>query len=281
MTRMNIDEIHAINLVLLKHIHEFCVNHNIRYVLGYGTLIGAVRHRGFIPWDDDSDILMPREDYNRFIKEYSDSDKYHLYAPEKGDSLLIYARLCEMQETYFCAESRWAMKGNPGVGIDIFPLDNVPDDENESRAVQSQIYDAETRIWHLRNVAFLNVCIKSGWNRICKRLIRFLIHMPHIIIWRRELRQLMTLVHRLIAMSGKQISNHVGNLTVPIYPQKERLPAQWFDKRIEVPFCGVNLSIPREFDKILRNYYGDYMKIPDRDQIRTHESIQVLFWRNK
>ena len=70
MEELGIDKLKQIQLDMLKDIHTFCVEHEIRYSLAFGTLLGAVRHKGYIPWDDDIDIMMPREDYNRFIRSY-------------------------------------------------------------------------------------------------------------------------------------------------------------------------------------------------------------------
>ncbi len=77
------DELKRIQLDILRNVHKFCLEHNINYSLAYGTLLGAVRHKGFIPWDDDIDIMMLRNDYDRFIKEYPESDEYGLCCFEK------------------------------------------------------------------------------------------------------------------------------------------------------------------------------------------------------
>ena len=78
MRKMTLQEIQTVNLELMKDIHAFCVKNNIHYSLAYGSLIGAVRHKGFIPWDDDIDIMMPRPDFERFSHEYKSEKGYRL-----------------------------------------------------------------------------------------------------------------------------------------------------------------------------------------------------------
>ncbi len=70
MKELTLSDVKAVSLDILKDVHEFCIAHDIKYSLAYGTLIGAIRHKGFIPWDDDIDIVMPRPDFERFFKEY-------------------------------------------------------------------------------------------------------------------------------------------------------------------------------------------------------------------
>ena len=84
---------------ILKDVHAFCKANGIRYSMAYGTLLGAVRHKGFIPWDDDIDIVMPRADYDRFCREYK-SDRYELFcSARQPDAYVAYARVADMRET--------------------------------------------------------------------------------------------------------------------------------------------------------------------------------------
>ena len=83
MEDLTLQELKEIELNLLKKFHSFCVENGIRYFLAYGTLLGAVRYKGFIPWDDDVDVLVPREDYKKMIDLFQDDERYHLYSFEK------------------------------------------------------------------------------------------------------------------------------------------------------------------------------------------------------
>ena len=104
MREMTLKEIQQVSLGILKDIHKFCVEHDIQYSLCYGTLLGAIRHKGFIPWDDDIDITMPRPEFDRFIKSYQSEKGYRLFAAENNDGdtevSVPFARVCEMQRTF-------------------------------------------------------------------------------------------------------------------------------------------------------------------------------------
>lgn len=286
MTQMSVDEIHAVNLGILKHIHEFCTAHNIKYMLGYGTLIGAVRHKGFIPWDDDADIVMLREDYDKFLVEYEDSEKYRLYAPEKKNSLLIYGRVCEMKETFFKARTPWALDGAPGVGVDVFPLDFLPDDSKKSAEFQDGVYAMELSVLSLRVSAcysprFWRMSRANSVVRNAKNFVHILLHWIKVPYCRIKLKRTIMDVLRTIRGLRSIRSGYVGNLNVPIYSAKERMPTQWFDACHLAEFCGERFFIPTEYGKILTNYYGDYMKLPQEDKRGGHASWQAMMWRNK
>ncbi len=119
MQQMTLEEIQAKSLCVLKEFHEFCTKNDIRYSLAYGTLLGAVRHKGFIPWDDDIDVMMLRPDYNRFVTLYKDNDDFACFADERKNCLLAYARLADIKSTYVTPASVWANR-DTGIWIDIF-----------------------------------------------------------------------------------------------------------------------------------------------------------------
>lgn len=98
---MTLKEIQNVSLDILKDLHKFCVENNINYTLCGGTLLGAIRHNGFIPWDDDVDVAMPRPDYERFIKEFHSEKGYILKArgASDDDTFMAYARICDIEKT--------------------------------------------------------------------------------------------------------------------------------------------------------------------------------------
>lgn len=132
MKELSIKEIQAIQLDLMKIVHKVCNDNNINYYLISGSCLGAVRHGGFIPWDDDIDIAMMRPDYERFITGFNtwfDIEKYFLQNEwTDKDFVLPLSRIC-IQGTML--DEPWAnhLKCNKAMFMDIFPLDNVPDDE--------------------------------------------------------------------------------------------------------------------------------------------------------
>lgn len=155
MKELTLKEKHAIILDIMKDVDKFCRENGIRYALSDGTMLGAVRHGGFIPWDDDADICMLREDFDKFVKTYK-SDKYHLLYNTRNDEEFFcgcYAKVSD-PGTYII---------NPkditeyGVFIDIFPLDNVPEDEKEQKKFMHSILSAHNRLFHRQQRDFISI----------------------------------------------------------------------------------------------------------------------------
>lgn len=162
-------------LQLLIELDVFCRNHNIKYSLAGGTLLGAVRHNGFIPWDDDVDIYMLREDFDRFTKTYKNS-KYNslVFNTETNKDYLPqgFAKIVN-PFTYAFDKHGWA---EFGVFIDIFPLDYIPDNEKHQKKFIKKIRRLHNRFYHRHRHDFISI-LKSyhhsldyWWNKIIKNL---------------------------------------------------------------------------------------------------------------
>ena len=131
MKRMTLQEIQQVNLEMMKDIHAFCVKNGIHYSLAYGSLIGAIRHKGFIPWDDDIDIMMPRPDFERFSREYKSENGFWLSSVYGDDTYVNYTRVYDDRTLVICPAK--AGKKETGVWIDIYPIDGISDNAEESR----------------------------------------------------------------------------------------------------------------------------------------------------
>lgn len=134
MRQLDIKETQAMMFDALRYLDEICRKYQIRYFLAYGSLLGAVREHDFIPWDDDVDVWMEREDYNRFSKIMSEqkNDKYFFqdYQTDPLMPAILESRIC-INHTINTANSKKNTKYHSGISIDIFPLDNPPASENE------------------------------------------------------------------------------------------------------------------------------------------------------
>lgn len=118
------EELKSIQLGILKDVHDYCSSTNITYWLAYGTLLGAIRHNGYIPWDDDIDIAMPREHYEKFIQSYKKKNTVVYSCSNNKKYILHFAKV---YDTRTILKEYANMNIETGVYIDIFPIDNVPD----------------------------------------------------------------------------------------------------------------------------------------------------------
>ena len=131
MRRITDEEYKQIVLDILLRIDHLCKHNNLRYMISYGTLLGAVRHQGFIPWDDDIDIVMPRKDYDLLCKVVNKSDcNLRFLCPETSeDTIYPYGKICDIRTKL--KESNFIEVEGYGAYVDVFPLDYLPDSDKE------------------------------------------------------------------------------------------------------------------------------------------------------
>lgn len=145
-------------LEIMKDIDRFCRKNDIPYTLSSGTLLGAVRHGGFIPWDDDADLFMLREDFDRFVATYK-SDRFGLLFNSRSDEEFFASGYAKVNDpTTHIVES--LTMANHGVFVDIFPLDRVPEDEAERKRYMHKVMSIHNRIYHRQRRDLLSI-IKS------------------------------------------------------------------------------------------------------------------------
>lgn len=248
---------HLIEMFL--EIDAFCEAHNLRYFLAWGTLLGAIRHQGFIPWDDDIDLWMPRPDYNRFIQEFQ-HDYLRLHCPETElEWPLNFGKVCDGR---YSGKDRF---GNDfGIYIDIFPLEGMPDDLKKAQKHLNKVRRLE-RLWSnqlftrkvslFENAPF-SLKAKAALGKILHLVISF-----HSV--REKLRK--EYIRYDFDSVGHTCSLSDSNL---IFDKKTFIPAK------TGTFEGHACSIPNDYDLCLRWRYGDYMELPPEKDRYCHE-IQV------
>ena len=169
MNKLNLQELQQVSLGILVDIHNFCVSHNLRYSIAYGTLLGAVRHKGFIPWDDDIDVVMPRPDSDNFCKLYSSKENRLLYAGNDWSLSLGFCRVADISKTRFEECSPWT-KEDVGVWVDVFPIDGVEDDPNLYARRYHRLSKVNGLITKFRRSNHL-ITKQDSWIEIAKTLI--------------------------------------------------------------------------------------------------------------
>ena len=267
LKQMALEELREIEIGLLNHIVDFCDEKSIIYFLSNGTLLGGVKYGGFIPWDDDIDILLPREEYQKLISLYEDQD-YLLMANEKNKSYLYpFAKLCDVSTVL--VENGIDNGVDLGVNIDIIPLDYVGSDYKKAVRLVKQNH-LLSQLLLLRKTKFKIVLSKNRYSYLKKlKLIlaffasRFM--SPQFYIDKINRNSLMN--------KNNASSEYVASAVWPVYGKKEVLPRHCFEDFCNVEFEGRQFSAPIGFDEYLKSLYGDYKQDPPKEKQVTHHSF--------
>lgn len=235
MTELTLPEKQKLILEIMKDIDRFCRANNIRYTLSSGTLLGAVRHGGFIPWDDDADMFMLREDFDRFIHSYK-SDRYKLVYNFDGEDKLCPSGIAKVADL-----DTWSRDSTGildfGVWVDVFPLESVPEDPKECRTFMHKIMSVNNRIYHRRRHDLLSI-IKSY---------------RHSFAW--WMQKLDRIVHNNPYTDSPLVAHAVGSNNY-----RTVIPKKWFDDLGTIRFADYDFMAFKDTDSYLKIVYGpDYM----------------------
>ncbi|MFR7677767.1 MAG: phosphorylcholine transferase LicD [Acutalibacteraceae bacterium] len=270
MNKISDQEIKAIELHVLKTLTNYCDKNGIRYFLSYGTLIGAIRHQGFIPWDDDIDVVIPRPDYMRLIKLLGNQEISFckLSSPYNNrDHFLPYSKIYHIETEKI--EEGVQYRGTPlGIDVDIFPLDGVPEDERKAE----KFYKVQKKLFRWSVLSFSPYEKSPNMIRTALRYIRmFLVKLVGNYHW-------IILLNKRALKYPYEGSKMVGVPVIGYDNVLKRINRSCFDESIPVHFEGEVYLAPKGYDEFLRTLYGDYMQLPPEDKrISTH--LYEAYWR--
>ena len=263
---LTIIDTQRISLEILNDIANICETQHFRYSLIYGTLIGAVRHHGYIPWDDDVDIMMPRSDYDKFllymkkhIQEYP-----HLRVFNRDECKEYPYMITRISDNRYEIVMENEKSYGMGVFIDIYPYDGLGNTKDE--AVK----------YGLKGDRLSSLCYQSTRDHFAiettTSLIRKIIKFPVYVYAKiRGKEYFQNKLEKLAREKDFDNSEYVGCAVWLSWGEKDIFPRKWFDETLFMQFDKYEFRVPKEYDKVLRHEYGDYMKLPpEKDRIGHH-----------
>lgn len=266
---VELNPLHKVDLEIVKEVIKICNENELSYYALGGTMLGAIRHKGFIPWDDDIDLGMPRKDYEKFLEiapsvlsthlkvvNYKNTPEYHYYITRVLDTTT------KVIEDRIGNDDKYT-----NASIDIFPIDGTP-----NNPILRKIY--YFRVMYHR--ALMALCYKDSIDRKRKRsfLERVLLATLEII----PIEKITTpfkqkdKIDRLLSKQDIEKSEYIGNI-MGAYRTREIVPKVWYGNGTKYKFEDIELVGLDNYNEYLKITYGDYMKLPPEDNRKTHFSL--------
>ena len=258
------NELQAVLTEMLAWFHQFCKMHQLRYYMLGGTMLGAVRHGGFIPWDDDIDVGMPREDYRRLeqLMKENPSDVYILETPntENPDYFYSYSKLYDTRTTLI-ENTRVTVKR--GVFLDIFPLDGAGDNRQDSIAYYQPIK---------RNLTLLlsmTTGIREGRKAYKNLAVRLLRCVPKCLL---DPKKLLLHIQQMCGQKSFDQCAWIGNFA-GAHREKEIVPREVMGEPTEYTFENIRVYGVKDYEAYLTSLYGNWRELPPVEKQVTHHDF--------
>lgn len=244
----------AVELDLLSEFQRVCKCHNLKYSVCGGTLLGAIRHKGFIPWDDDIDVMMMRDEYEKLCKLAHEFKHPYFFQTEETDpgSLRGHAQLRNSETTGILRhELKWKRPFNQGIFIDIFPLDNCPDNQTIFK-----LGGYLSKFLKKCSSLFANISVRHD-NKNDNVVIR-LLHKLFYPINKWLMDVFYNAFEFVIKHLGSKNSEIVSMLSVFYFMEKMKRKKVWMESLTEVPFENISVSVPSSYEEVLTSFFGDW-----------------------
>ena len=268
MKQIDLATIKRIELNILLEFDIFCKQNDLRYMLAGGTLLGAIRHKGFIPWDDDIDVCMPRDDYERLyeiLKNKKMKDRFRLISYRDNSAIYPFFKLVD--DFTVASENALRTGENLGLWIDIFPLDGCQKKKKKASRM-------------LKKIAFYKWLINISNCRLGTGTTK----------WKAILKAPVVVLTRFI--NTRKVAEHISKISqsydvnnspcvasfLGCYGEKEQMPSSFLET-VEVEFEGHMFPTSKEWEYYLSSLYGDYMELPPEDKRVQHS--MVAYYKNE
>lgn len=260
-------KLQAVELDILKQIHSFCERNDIKYSLYAGTALGAVRHKGFIPWDDDVDIVMTRNEYYKFIKAWKQNPiaGFFMENTDTDKECSINHTKIRKNGTILLSAGEDIEQGHHGIWIDIFVFDKVKIGFWSENLIY---YNGMKRILMTRGNR------RSSVDNIRKKVIKKVLSLVPENIRKNQLKKANHNIQRYNLLED----NFRWSDTSALQYIKVQFPKELTNSYTKIQFEDNEFLIFEEYDTLLKVEYGDYMKLPPlEEQICKHNPVQILF----
>ena len=264
MTEISIENAKIIQMEILDAVDAFCLENKLTYYLSYGTLLGAVRHKGFIPWDDDIDIAMPYPDYIKFCDSFS-TDRYKVN--HWKNNCKFFCNFAKVEDTRTILVEKISSSYQIGINIDVAPIIGLPNDLNEAKRFYEKI-------------VFYRNCLGLKKTRFRKGRQ---LHKQGLLLLSRILLcgiSFSTINKKIDSMCKKySYSNSKYVICVGSFnPVKEIIEKSRLGDTIRLPFENKLYCVPAGYDAWLKQKFGDYMELPPIEKRISHHDFK-MFWR--
>lgn len=261
---------HQLELAIFKRFSAIAAAYHLHYVATGGTLLGAIRHQGFIPWDDDMDIALPRNDYEHFLQiapaEFK-NDHYFLQTPWSDQNYaLSYAKILD-RNTYI-EERNNVNNARKGVFLDIFPLDKIPKSKEKRRRQMIDIRRLDSRIYLKLRYNIIDNPIRRLYGTLSSEQL----------LAAKTFKQ--NRQQTMVAYNNRENLDQFKNLASQYAYDKEIFSIDQVQDSTVVPFEDTLIAVPKDYQTILTRLYGDYLTLPPENQ-RSEKHIVKLIYDNQ
>lgn len=266
---LSLNQIHQVTLGAMKKIIEICDILHINYYIAYGTLIGAVRHKGFIPWDDDFDLVMLRHDYEKFC-EYcrNNKEKIEPYKMFTRDDVKNYPyNIGRFNDMRYRAVYDNVQYYDSGVFIDIYPLDGAGNSKEE---INRRLKKKKSRLFKITLWSIDNHFTKSTYNKWYRTVLKFLIRSWTKVVGSKYYLNKMEKFKEIYDIeNSKYIAELTWDAGLVLYDKK------WFESYIYMDFEDISVKVPIGYHEFLKSHYGNYMELPPMSERTAHHDYKV------
>ena len=260
----DIREIQQMELGIMEYIHEICQKIGVKYFLAYGSLIGAVRHKGFIPWDDDMDICMLREDYEK-LQDYliANPDERYEVMSYKNNLNYVYPFMKVQDNHTYLLEEDVRIDSNMGIYVDIFPVDGYENDANFKNKMTKLIKKRQLSCYTFKGI--------TNTKSVLNSLIRYI---SVIIFYFTNTNKYVAQIEELA--KSRKVSDY-EEVDYLIYKDMNKpvWRREWLEQVTTGTFEGKKFTIPKKYHEILTSDYGDYMQLPPVEQRVSHHDFKL------